>query len=77
MHFTGSPDKVSARSWKRIHACGPINIISMDLVSKSSQVLLPGASSLREFNVVSFGQICVRFRQVMVFVPQVYQSIVG
>ena len=29
---------------------------------------------LREFCVVLFGQICVRFRQLMVFVPHVYES---
>ncbi len=45
-----------------------------------SGTLMGMASSgyiLREFCVVLFGQICVRFRRVMVFVPHVYESNVG
>ncbi len=58
--------------------CGPDGTFPDDsLPQQNCRRKLCKTSILRGFRVVLFGPICVRFCQVMVFVPHVYQSNVG
>ena len=50
---------------------GTMRVLDMSGINHSDPFDVP----LSEFCVVLFGQICVRFRQVIVFVPQLYDML--